>query len=381
MENSIAPEEKGKFGRLNCIDVFRGIAVAIMLIVTNPGNPLRNYPQLRHAAWNGYTVADLAFPFFMLIMGMVIPYAVDKRIKEGKSNLSIFNHILIRSIGLFCIGILLNGFPVYDLSIIRIPGVLQRIAIAYLCTGIIELIVKATVKKSYLQIIVESSLALSIISVYSVLLIKYSFPDYKNLVQTIDLYFLKGHLYTPDWDPEGILTTFSSIATAIFGSIAGNILFNRDNKARKKFITIFIYGVVTIIVASIIQRWFPYNKNLWSSSYVLITAGIAYLTISMLFLVIDVAGFKALFKPLMILGSNPIFVYVGFQIVCKTLWLIPMVNLTTGDSMNLNVWITTRFFTPWAGDRLDSFYFSLFYTILWIKIVSSSSRKNSYIKL
>lgn len=166
MENSINLEEKAKFSRLKCVDAFRGVAVAIMLIAANPGNPLRNYPQLRHAAWNGFTVVDLAFPFFMLIMGMVIPYAVDKRIKEGMSNLRIFNHILVRSLGLFIIGILLNGFPIYDLSIIRIPGVLQRIAIAYLFAGIIELIVKSTIKKSYLQILVKSALALSIIFVY-----------------------------------------------------------------------------------------------------------------------------------------------------------------------------------------------------------------------
>ena len=381
MERSISTEEKGQIGRLRCIDVFRGIAVAFMLISGNPGNPLRVYPQLRHAEWDGFTGADLGFPFFMLIMGMVIPHAIDKRIKEGKTKLSIFNHILVRSIVLFSIGILLNGFPLFDLSTIRIPGVLQRIAIAYFFTGIIELIVKSYIKKNYIQLAVKIGLALSIISIYSMLLTCYSFPDYKNLVQDIDLFFLKGHLYSPDWDPEGILTTFSSIATAIFGAIAGQILFDRDSKVTKKFVIIFLFGVVAIIVASITQRWFPYNKNLWSSSFVLITAGIAYVSIAMLFLVIDVAGYKTIFKPLMILGSNPIFVYIGFQMVCKTLWLIPIVNSTTGDSTSLNVWITTRFINPWAGDQLDSFYFSLLYTFLWIKMLSSSYKKNSFIKL
>jgi len=381
MKSSNSTEEKGEIGRLNCIDVFRGIAVVFMLMSANPGNPLRVYPQLRHAEWDGFTGADLGFPFFMLIMGMVIPFAIDKRIKEGKTKLSIFNHILVRSIVLFSIGILLNGFPFFDLMTIRIPGVLQRIAIAYLFTGIIELIVKSYIKKNSIQIAVMSVFALSIISIYSMLLISYSFPDYRNLVQDIDLYFLKGHLYSPDWDPEGILTSFSSIATAIFGSIAGHILFNRDSKDIKKFAIIFILGIVAIIVASIIQKWFPYNKNLWSSSFVLITAGIAYVSIAMLFMVIDVAGFKTIFKPLMILGSNPIFVYIGFQLVCKTLWVIPIINSTTGDSMSLNVWITTRFINPWAGDQLDSFYFSLLYTFLWIKMLSGPYKNNSFIKL
>lgn len=381
MEGSISTKAKGEIGRLKCIDVFRGIAVAIMLLSANPGNPLRVYPQLRHAEWDGFTGADLGFPFFMLIMGMVIPHAIDKRINEGKTKLSIFSHILVRSIVLFTIGVLLNGFPVFDISTIRIPGVLQRIAVAYLFAGIIELIVKSYIKKNYLQLAVKSGLALGIIFIYSMLLISYSSPDYKTLVQTIDIYFLKGHLYTPDWDPEGILTTFSSIATALFGSIAGHILFNRDSKGFKKFMIILIFGIVAIILASITQTWFPYNKNLWSSSYVLITAGIAYVSIAMLFLVIDVGGYRTIFKPLMILGSNPIFVYIGFQIVCKTLWLIPIVNSTTGDSMNLNVWITTRFFNPWAGDQLDSFYFSVFYTFLWIKLLSGSYKNNSFIKL
>ena len=236
------------------------------------------------------------------------------------------------------------------------------------------------IKKNYLQLAVKLGLALGIIFIYSMLLISYS-PDYKNLVQDIDLFFLKGHLYSPDWDPEGILTTFSSIATAIFGAIAGQLLFDRDSNGIKKFAIIFSIGIVAIIVASITQKWFPYNKNLWSSSYVLITAGIAYVTIAMLYLVIDVAGFKTIFKPLMILGSNPIFVYIGFQIVCKTLWVILIVDSTIGDSMRLNVWITTRFFNPWAGDQLDSFYFSLFYTFLWIKMLSGSYKENSCVKL
>lgn len=148
MEGSTKPPAIKQTNRIECIDVFRGIAVALMLIADNPGNPLRVYPQLRHAAWDGWTVADLGFPFFIMIMGMVIPSSIDKRINRGDDKLTIFRHIIKRSIVLFLIGLFLNGFPLFDLSIIRIPGVLQRIAITYLFAGTIDLIIKSITKKN-----------------------------------------------------------------------------------------------------------------------------------------------------------------------------------------------------------------------------------------
>ncbi|MDR3540875.1 MAG: DUF5009 domain-containing protein [Desulfosporosinus sp.] len=380
MESSTKAQEIKQRNRLESIDVFRGIAVALMLIADNPGNPLRVYPQLRHAVWDGWTVADLGFPFFLIIMGMVIPNSIDKRINRGDDKLNILKHIIIRSIVLFFIGLFLNGFPLFDLSTIRIPGVLQRIAITYFFAGTIDLIVKSYTNKKYLHSLIELGLAFFLILLYFILIKFLQIPGYKNLVQYVDLSLFKGHLYTPIWDPEGLMSTIPAIASVIFGAIIGHI-FQLKSTLITKFQIIFIGGVIGILLAVTADRWFPVNKNLWSSSFVLLTAGIANVLISLIYFFVDIKNYKTIFKPLSILGSNPLFVYVVSEIIRKTLWLIPIYDVVTGKTMALDLWLTSRLFTPWAGDKLDSIYFSIFYTIVWILVLKKFIKENIVIKL
>ncbi|SPF55915.1 putative membrane protein [Candidatus Desulfosporosinus infrequens] len=377
MRSSTKTQEITQTNRIECIDAFRGIAIALMLIADNPGNPLRVYPQLRHAVWDGWTVADLGFPFFIIIMGMVIPNSIDKRINRGDNKLKILKHIIIRSIMLFFIGLFLNGFPLFDLSQIRIPGVLQRIAITYLFAGTIDLIIKLYTKKKYFHILIEIGLAFFLILIYFVLIKFLQIPGYKNLVQYVDLFLFKGHLYTPDWDPEGLMSTIPAIASALAGAIIGHV-FQLKSTFVRKFQIIFLGGIVGIFLAVIADRWFPFNKNLWSSSFVLLTAGIAYILISIIYFFVDIINYKKVFKPLSILGSNPLFVYVVSEIIRKSLWLIPIYDVATGKFMDLDLWITSRFFTPWAGNILDSIYFSIFYTVVWIILLKEFIYRQKY---
>lgn len=356
--------------RLNSIDVFRGFAIALMLICDNPGNPARVYPQLRHAQWNGWTVADLGFPFFMIIMAMVIPITIDKRLKRGDKWFNVLVHIVLRSIKLFLAGLFLNGFPMFNLDIIRIPGVLQRLAIVYLVTGLVYLtITKLMGNFQMRKLILEISIAFAIILIYAIIFKFSPVPKQSNLVQKIDLYFLKGHLYTPEWDPEGILSTFPSIASGFFGLAAGQILTNTYKKREMPFVILFLSGVVLTLLTLTINRWIPINKNIWSSTFVLLTSGLAYIIVALLYYIIDIKNHVKMFKPFVLIGGSPFVIYIISEIIRKTLWVIPVTSQSQGTVMTMNVWLTTIFFTPWAGNWLDSLYFSLFYAIVWSYLV------------
>ena len=389
IEHKDIVNKNSETGRLKCIDALRGIAIALMLLCDSPGNTDRIYPQLRHAQWNGCTVADLGFPFFIIIMGMVVPYALNKRILKGVSPFNIFVHILIRSVGIFILGLLLNGFPLYDFSSIRILGVLQRIAITYLITSGVTLMILYAVKDKVIQVSIQLGLAFIIIIVYYLLMRYVTVPGFGkgilepngNLVQYIDLQLLKGHLYRTNWDPEGILSTVPAIASALLGAVIGQILTYTTDKKMYKFLGVFTFGIIAIVLAMLASRVFPFNKNLWSSSFVLLTAGICFLLVSILYFIMDIIKYDSLFKPFVVLGSSAIFVYLVSEIIRKTLWVIPIVDDLTKKTVTLNVWLTAHYITPWSGSILDSAYFSIIYIILWIGIMRIFYDKKSFMRL
>lgn len=361
--------------RLISLDAFRGITIALMLIADNPGNSLRVYPQLRHPLWNGWTLADLVFPFFVIIMGMAIPFALNKRLERGDASFAAFMHIAVRSILLLLIGLFLNGFPLFDLTVIRIPGVLQRLAIVYFVTGLIYLALnKIIINSHWKRLSIIISLAFGIVLIYALIFNFGPVPEHGNLIQKIDFYFLKGHLYTPDWDPEGILSTFPSIASGLFGLAAGYILTSPYKKIERHFITLFVGGVLFTFLGLILDQRIPINKNIWSSTYVLLTSGLAYIFIALLYFIIDLKKNVMVFKPFIILGNNPIIIYVISELIRKTLWVIPIKSQVHGATMPMNAWLTTTFFTPWAGDWLDSLYFSIFYVLIWAYFINLNRR-------
>lgn len=376
-------------GRLKCIDALRGMAIALMLLGDNPGNPDKIYPQLRHSKWNGCTAIDLAFPFFIIIMGMVVPYTLNKRIAKGERPLKIFIHILVRSVEIFVLGLFLNGFPLYDLSSIRILGVLQRIAICYFMVSSLTLLILYFINNKLIQTAIQLVLAFTIIISYYLLLKNITVPwggkgilaQEGNLVQYIDLKFLKGHLYIKNWDPEGILSTLPAIASALFGAVTGQILTYPTNKKIYKLLSVLAFGIIIAKIALLTQSSMPFNKNLWSSSFVLLTAGMAAILIAVLYFIMDIIKYDSIFKPFVFLGSSSIFVYLVSEIIRKTLWVIPVVDSVTKKSVTLNVWITNNYIAPWSGNFLDSFYFSVIYVVLWIVIMSGLYNKKNFMKL
>lgn len=367
--------------RVKAIDVLRGFAVAIMVLCNNVGNGDRVYVQLRHVEWNGLTFADFGFPFFILIMGMTIPIVMEKRLSSDKGIAKTIFKIFIRSIILIALGLFLNGFPLFDFSSIRIPGVLQRIGIVYLFSALIYIIIRRNTDKD--TIVIESLIAISLIIIigYYLVLKPYGLNIEGNLVQKVDSFFLKGHLDFGTWDSEGILSTVASISTGTLGCIIGCFLTYKNKNEYYKLLNILIFGVVALIGAFLFNRIFPFNKAIWSSSFILITAGAAALSIALLYLICDIYNKDGFFRPFTALGSSPIFVYLVSELIRKTLWRVPIYDKQFKEPLGFCPWITTKFITPWAGQWLDSLYFSILYVIFWMWIMESMYSKNKFFKI
>lgn len=300
--------------RLISLDAFRGITIIGMIIVNTPGSWSYVYPPLRHADWNGLTPTDLVFPFFLFIVGVSIVLSLNK-IKgntDGKSKKPVVRKIIKRSTILFGIGVLLNLIG-SDFQYLRLPGVLQRIAIVYFVCALLYL--HASIRSQIITgilILIGYFLAMTYIKVPGFnseeLLSK------SNIATWLDDQLIPFYLYQKTWDPEGILSTFPSIVTAILGMVTGNLIAS-SRKLSNKIAFIFIGGLVILIMGEIWSWFFPVNKNMWTSSYVLYTGGLAAITLSLLMLVIDQLKLRKWANPAIEFGSNAISAYILSNLV------------------------------------------------------------------
>lgn len=357
--------------RFEYIDIFRGLTMFLMIIISNPGNPANIPAFLKHADWNGATMCDFIFPFFVFIMGVVVPISLKSKLEKKISRAKIIASVLRRSILLFLFGLLLNGFPTYDLTVIRIPGVLQRIAIVYFCTALLYILLKSVIKKDLIQIAIQSLIAIALLFVYYYIIKHIQAPGYDNLVTYVDVTFLKGHLYTPTFDPEGILSTIPAIGSGLIGAVIGMFLQRKDSHLVKMVILVGS-GILFIICAELFNIIFPYNKQLWSSSFVLLTSGAAILLLAALYLMTDILKIGKVFTPFKAIGSSAIFVY----------FISGLIGITVSRILPTNYFIsiTTTYITPWAHN-LDTIVFSVGYATIWILIMGILYRQKIYIRL
>ena len=371
------PEQKLS-GRLLSLDVFRGITIAGMILVNNPGSWDYVYPALRHAEWNGWTPTDLIFPFFLFIVGVAITYSFANRLAKGISRKKLFLQVIRRTLILFALGLFLNGFPYYNLATIRIMGVLQRIALAYFFSSVIYLAFKTRA-----QVVITVLLLL----VYWALMKLVPVPGYGvgilakegNLAQYIDNLILKGHMWTPTWDPEGFLSTIPAIATTLLGVFTGQFL-RSDREPLQKTSTLFLLGNVALVIGVIWDIWFPINKNLWTSSYVIFTGGMALLFLATCYYLIDVKKSTWWTKPFVIYGTNAITVYVLSGILARILILV-RIPQPDGTNVLLKTFIYQNYFASWAGPMNGSLFFALGYIILWLGIMTIFYKKGIFIKI
>ncbi len=372
--------------RLVSLDVFRGITIAGMILVNNPGSWSYVYTPLLHAEWHGWTPTDLIFPFFLFIVGVAMTYSFGKMYEKGISKSEIYKKVLKRAILLFAIGLFIDIFPgvrfdplrLYDLSTMRIMGVLQRIGLCYLFASIIYLEFRRIPALAYWVI--------GLLAGYWLLMMSIPVPGYGagdlsregNLASYIDQALLAGHLWQPGWDPEGLLSTIPAIGTVLLGLLTGKLL--RSQKSDKeKVIQMFLYGNIGLATGLVLDIWFPINKGLWTSSYVLFTGGFALHFLAVCYWLIDLKGFRRWAKPFKIYGLNALAVYVLSSLMAKLLAIIPI--HTAGETLTLKECIFNNFLLPIAGPINASLLFALLYVLFWLGIMWILYKRKIFIKI
>lgn len=299
----------------------------------------------------------------------------------SKKILDIVFNVIKKSFMLVILGILLNGFPLFNFNTIRLPGVLQRLGIVYLIVSLLYLVIRFNLKKKAFIIGSMTIIGFLVTIGYYFILKPFGFGIESNLVKSVDIHLLKGHMYNKHFDPEGIITTIGAIATGIFGCLIGYVINLTTKHDYIKPICISLFGLICTLIAFKFNKIFPFNKLLWSSSYILVVVGYASLGLALLYLICDIYKKERIFTPFIALGSNPIFVYIITELIRKSFWKINVFDERLNLNLNLTAWITTKFVTPWAGVRLDSFYFSLIYLIIWIGITKKMYSNNKFIKI
>jgi predicted acyltransferase len=351
-----------------------------MMLVNNPGTWTAVYPPLRHAVWHGWTFTDIIFPFFLWIVGVSMTLSFARRLAQGADRKILLLHTIRRATLIFALGLLLNGFPYYDLSTLRIPGVLQRIAVCYLIAGIIYLTTSVRGQAAWTAgLLLVYWLAMKLVPV----------PGYGagvldkegNLAQYIDGLFLSGHMWaaTKTWDPEGIVSTLPAIATTLFGILTGHLL-RSQKSAEEKTATLFIAGGGLLAAGFLMGVWLPINKNLWTSSYAVFMAGMASVTFGLCYWFADVKGYKRWAMPFAIYGMNAIAVYVLAGLLAKTLGVIRLAG-SEGASVSLSRFIFERVYAPLASPINASLLYGLTYVLLFFAVSYLMFRRRWFVKV
>lgn len=356
--------------RLTSLDAFRGATIAAMLLVNNAGDWNHVYPPLLHAKWHGWTPTDLVFPFFLWIVGVSMTFSFARRMARGDGRRAILLHVLRRSALIFAVGLFLNAFPAFDFEHLRIPGVLQRIALCYLAAGAIVL---------YTDIKGQIGAAIALLAGYWALMTLVPVPGYGagvlepegNFAQWVDRLFLEGHMYaaTRTWDPEGFVSTLPAIATTLFGIFAGHLL-RSELRVAEKSAWLFTGGGVLLLAGLMLDPLLPINKNLWTSTYSMFTAGMAALLFSGCYWLIDGNGFKRFARPFVIYGLNPIVIYTLSGIVGDLLSVTGI-----GKALYRNV------FLPVASPVNASLLYALSHVAFFFLVAWLLYRRNWIIRL
>ena len=373
--------------RLDSLDVFRGLSIAAMILVSTPGTWSAVYTPLDHAAWHGWTITDLVFPFLLFAMGAAVPFALARRRGTPRG---IGRHIVRRAVILFALGLLLNAIETaapLELATFRVPGVLQRIAVVFLAVAWL------TEQRSLRA---QIAAVVAALAGYWALLMLVPVPGAGpgvltpegNLASFIDRALLGRHLLNTLSDPEGILSTLPAIATAMCGVFAGDWLKERPAFARGSGAAgrqpnhsawLFGAGVIAMIAGLGWGRVFPINKNLWTSSFALFSAGLAAQALALCHWLVDVKGWRGWSRPLAAYGRNPLAAYflsVGFD---------SLLTRVAAGGGSLKGVVYRNAFVPWlrpcCGAEAASLGYAIAYVLLWGVILGEMYRRRIFIRI
>jgi len=371
-------------GRLLSLDVFRGATIAAMVLVNNPGDEAVSYWPLLHAEWNGWTPTDLIFPFFLFIVGVSMAYSFSSRVERGESRPQLLKHVLRRGVILFALGMFLNGFPNhYQLSAWRVYGVLQRIALCYVATAILAL---WTGRRGQAIAIVSCLVG------YWVMMRFVPVPGFgvptrdiplldpdRNLGAWLDRKLLMGHLYEVTRDPEGVLSTIPAIATTLLGLLTGQWL-RSERTARAKALGMAVFGVIGLVAGEILNVWLPINKKLWTSSYVILTAGLALACLAACYWVLDIERWRRWATPFLVLGMNAIAAYVFAGVVAHLIGRVE-VPLADGSAASGQEVIYQRLFSGLASPPNASLLYAIAFVAMCWAAMWVLYRKGIFLKI
>lgn len=365
--------------RLLSLDFFRGLTIAGMILVNNPGSWAHVYPPLLHAGWHGWTPTDLIFPFFLFIVGVSITLSLTTTKLTRLSTGEIYLKIVRRSLILFALGLFLNGFPFYDLGTLRIPGVLQRIAVCYFFASVVFL---------------NGDLKMQAFWTVALMLVYWAFMQWfpvpgagpgsyapgENFSAWLDGLVLEGHMWsqTGNWDPEGIFSTLPAISTTLFGVLAGDLL-KRDMTGTRKTGWMLACGIAAVAAGAAWHHWLPINKNLWTSSYALFMSGLALLFLAASYYLIDVRGWRRGTGPFRVYGMNAITVFVLSGVVGRLLYLV---KWDAGNgAVTLKEWLFETFFLSWLSPLNASLGYALAFVFLSYLAMYYLYKKQIFIKV
>ncbi len=333
--------------RLASLDAFRGATIALMVLVNNPGDGAHAYAPLQHAQWHGWTITDAVFPSFLWIVGASIALSRPKPAAQ----------VVRRAAIIFALGLLVYAFPHFNLSTQRILGVLQRIAICYLIAAMIY---------RWFGVRAQIAWIAGLLAVYWLLMAQKPLDVENNFAHAIDRIVLGAHNYhnTKTWDPEGIVSTLPSIATALLGLMAGHILrLKRELSERTAWL--FTAGNILVAAGLICDIWLPINKKLWTSSFALFMAGLDFVLLAGFVWLIDHLGKQRYVRPLVIMGMNSITVYMASELIDEAL-----------SALGWREAIYNAVFAPLASPVNASLLYGLAYVALMYAIAYGMYKRN-----
>jgi len=348
-----------------------------MILVNNPGTWRTVYWPLRHASWNGWTPADLIFPFFLFTVGVAAALSIAPSVERGESRWRLLMKTLRRGLTIFGLGLFLNGFPRFDLSVLRIPGVLQRIALCYVCASMAVLT---------LRVRGQGLTAAILLIGYWAMMALIPVPGHAgpgltqvNLAAYIDNALLDGHLLHDGWDPEGLFSTLPAVGTTLFGVLTGHWLRSARTPSRCT-LGLFVAGGVAVVCGLAMGVWFPINKNLWTSSYAVFTTGVALNALATCYWLIDVRGYRHWAALFVVYGTNSIVAYVLSSLLAKVL-LLWTTRGAGGSRIPFQQHLFEAVFLRLARPINASLLYAVAYVILWLGVTGFLYRRRIIIKI
>ncbi len=394
----------GRPERLVSLDVFRGMTVAGMLLVNNPGTWSAIYPPLEHAAWNGWTPTDLIFPFFLFIVGITTELSLRARRARGDDDRAILRQMLRRGALIFLFGFLLSGFPFFTwppalpeasffervvdrIEHWRVMGVLQRIGLAYLLGGLLTW--RTTLRQQF-------AILIALLVGYWALMTLVPVPDTgvagrfvldqpdQLLSAWLDRTILgTNHLWigAKTWDPEGLLSTVPAIGTMLLGTFAGRWIARQERTLTDRLAGLFAVGALTMMLGLVWHWVFPINKSIWSSSYVLFTAGMGAVSLATCMWIIDVMQVRRWTFPFVVYGTNPMLAFLGSGLMARMISSIWTWEAAAGGRISAQGFVFNSLYASWLPLREASFAYALSFVALWFLMLWGAWKRGFVLKV